>query len=132
MKNIVCCFLLIVALSSCALGVITTNYSMSKGELDIPQKETYTVVYRAGFDEHLTADVAYTDERGKQSELKELNGEWDKTVTLKSGTHVQLKTLAIAKKEAKGEYKILVDGKVVSEYVLRGKRLNYTLEFDLP
>ena len=55
-----------------------------------------------------------------------------KTVTLKSGSHVQLKTLAVAQKEARGEYKILVDGKVISEYILTGKRLNYTLDFDLP
>lgn len=132
MKNILYCFLLIVVLSSCALGVMTTVYSMSRGKLDIPQKETYNVVYQADFGEGLTADVAYTDENEKQTELKEVNGTWEKTVTLKRGTHVQLKTLAVTKKESKGEYKILVDGKVVSEYVLSGKRLNYTFSFDLP
>ncbi|WP_406824089.1 hypothetical protein [Pedobacter sp. KACC 23697] len=117
MKNIFYCSLLIVALSSCALGVMTTVYSMSKGKLDIPQKETYTVVYQANFDDHLSADVAYTNESGKQAELTEVNGAWKKTVTLKSGSHVQLKTLAVAQKEARGEYKILVDGKVISEYI---------------
>jgi len=119
-------------LSSCALGVATTFYSMSRGKLDVPQKETYNVVYQANFGDRLSADVAYTNESGKQTELKEVNGAWEKAVTLKSGTHVQLKTLATAKSKSRGEYKILVDGKVVSEYVLSGKRLNYTFSFDLP
>jgi len=132
MKNIFYSFLLIIALSSCALGVMTTVYSMSKGKLDIPQKETYHVVYQASFGEGLTADVTYTDENEQQTALKGVNGIWEKRVTLKKGTPVQLKTLAVAKKEAKGEYKILVDGKVVSEYILSGKRLNYTFSFDLP
>ncbi|QDW26552.1 hypothetical protein [Pedobacter sp. KBS0701] len=132
MKNIFYCFLLTLMLSSCALGVATTFYSMSRGKLDVPQKETYNVVYQANFGDRLSADVAYTNESGKQTELKEVNGAWEKAVTLKSGTHVQLKTLATAKSKSRGEYKILVDGKVVSEYVLSGKRLNYTFSFDLP
>jgi hypothetical protein len=132
MKNIFYCFLLIVALSSCALGVMTTVYSMSRGKLDIPQKETYNVVYQANFGDGLMAEVEYTDESGKPAGLKKVNGNWEKSVTLKSGTHVQLKTLATAKSRSKGEYKILVDGKVVSEYVLSGKRLNYTFSFGLP
>jgi hypothetical protein len=132
MKNIFYCSLLIVALSSCALGVMTTVYSMSRGKLDIPQKETYNVVYQANFGDGLMAEVEYTDESGKPAGLKKVNGNWEKSVTLKSGTHVQLKTLATAKSRSKGEYKILVDGKVVSEYVLSGKRLNYTFSFGLP
>jgi hypothetical protein len=132
MKNIFYCSLLIASLSSCALGVMTTVYSMSKGKLDIPQKESYTVVYRTNFSKELMADVAYTDGNGNQVELKEVIGDWEKIVTLKPGTHAQLKTYAKAKTESRGEYKILVDGKVVSEYILTGKRLNYTFDFDLP
>jgi len=132
MKNIFYCFLLIVALSSCALGVMTSIYSISGGKVDVPKKETYNVVYQANFGNGLTADVAYTNESGKEIELKEVSGTWEKTVVLKSGTHAKLKTLATATTDAKGEYKILVDGKVVSEYVLSGKRLNYTFSFDLP
>lgn len=119
-------------LSGCAFSTMTTLYSMSKGKIDAPKKESYSVVYQASFGDGLTADVAYTNESGKQAELKEVNGAWEKTVTLKSGTHVQLKTFATAKSKSRGEYKILVDGKVVSEYVLSGKKLNYTFAFDLP
>jgi len=132
MKNIFYCFLLMLVLSGCAFSTMTTLYSMSKGKIDAPKKESYSVVYQASFGDGLTADVAYTNESGKQAELKEVNGAWEKTVTLKSGTHVQLKTFATAKSKSRGEYKILVDGKVVSEYVLSGKKLNYTFAFDLP
>lgn len=119
-------------LSSCALVNMTTVYSNSSGKINVPQKESYSVVYQAKFSDGLTADVAYTNESGKQTELKEINGVWEKIVTLKSGTHVQLKTFATAKSKSSGEYKILVDGKVVSEYVLSGKKLNYTFAFELP
>ncbi|WP_316847388.1 hypothetical protein [Pedobacter psychrodurus] len=132
MKNIFYCFLFILVLSSCSIQTMTTFYTMSKGKIDIPQKESYSVVYQAKFGDGLTADVAYINESGKHTELKEVSGAWEKTVTLKSGAHVQLKTLATAKSRSKGEYKILVDGKVVSEYILSGKRLNYTFSFDLP
>ena len=132
MKNIFYCFLLMLVLSSCFLANITTVYSNSKGKIDVPKKESYQVVYQANFEDRLTADVAYTNETANQTELKEIKGAWEKRVTLKSGTHVQLKTFATAKTSAKGEYKILVDGKVVSEYILRGKKLNYTFSFDLP
>ena len=90
------------------------------------------MLYQANFEVGLIADVAYTDESGKQTELKEVRGAWEKSVTLKSGTHVQLTTFATAKRKSKGEYKIIVDGKVVSEYVLSGKKLKYTFAFDLP
>jgi len=132
MKNIFYCFLLMLVLSSCALVNITTVYSNSGGKINVPQKESYSVVYQAKFGDGLTADVAYTNESGKQSELKEVKSAWEKTVTLKSGTHVQFKTFATAKSKSSGEYKILVDGKVVSEYVLSGKKLNYIFAFELP
>lgn len=132
MKNIFYCLSLMLVLSSCALVNLTTVYSNSSGKINVPQKESYSVVYQAKFGDGLTADVAYTNESGKQTELKEINGAWEKTVTLKSGTHVQLKTFATAKSKSIGEYKILVDGKVVSEYILSGKKLNYTFSFDLP
>ena len=119
-------------LSSCAISTMTTFYTMSKGKIDVPKKESYNVVYQASFGDGLKADVAYTTESGKQTELKEINGAWEKTVILKSGTHVQLTTFATAKHQSKGEYKILVDGKVVSEYVLSGKKLKYSFAFDLP
>ena len=119
-------------LSSCALGAMTSIYSISGGKVDVPKKEIYNVVYQANFGNGLTADVAYTNESGKDIELKEVSAAWEKTAVLKSGTHAKLKTLATSTTNAKGEYKILVDGKVVSEYVLSGKRLNYTFAFELP
>jgi hypothetical protein len=73
---------------------------MSRGKIDIPRKESYNVVYQATFGEGLMADVAYINESGKHIELKEVNGAWEKSVTLKSGTHVQLKTLATAKSKS--------------------------------
>lgn len=132
MKNIAYCFLLILALSSCAFSTMTTVYSKSKGKIDVPLKENYTVTYQVGFEENLKADVAYTDESGKQSKLENISGEWEKQVTLKAGTHVELKTLAKAKTKSRATYKILVDGKVVAEYIQTGKRLSYMLAFDLP
>ncbi|MBB6236185.1 hypothetical protein HDC90_000791 [Pedobacter sp. AK013] len=132
MKNIFYCFLLMLVLSSCSLVNITTVYSNSRGKIDVPQKESYQVVYQANFGDRLRADISYTDETAKQTELTGVSGAWEQRVTLKSGTHVQLKTFATAKASAKGEYKILVDGKVVSEYTLSGKKLNYTFLFDLP
>ncbi|KIA94301.1 hypothetical protein OC25_10295 [Pedobacter kyungheensis] len=111
---------------------MTTVYSKSKGKIDVPLKENYTVTYQVGFEENLKADVAYTDESGKQSKLENISGEWEKQVTLKTGTHVELKTLAKAKTKSRATYKILVDGKVVAEYIQTGKRLSYMLAFDLP
>lgn len=119
-------------LGSCSIQTMTTFYSMSKGKLNVPKKESYEVVYQASFGDGLKADVTYSNESGKETELKEVNGAWEKSVTLKSGTHVQFTTFAIAKTKSKGEYKIWVDGKVVSEYVLSGKKLKYTYAFDLP
>lgn len=130
MKNIAYCFLLILALSSCAFSTMTTVYSKSKGKIDVPLKENYTVTYQVGFEENLKADVAYTDESGKQTSLENISGAWEKQVALKPGTHVELKTLAKAKSRA--TYKILVDGNVVAEYIQTGKRLSYMLAFDLP
>jgi len=132
MKNIFYCFLLMIALSSCAFSTMTTVYSNSKGKINVPQKESYTVVYQVSFGDGLKADAAYTDESGEQTNLKNIGGVWEKQVTLKSGTYAQLKTLAKAKAKSRAEYKILVDGKVISEYIQSGKRLNYSLAFDLP
>jgi len=132
MKNIFYCFLLMLALSSCAFSTATTFYSKSKGKIDVPLKENYTVTYQADFEDNLKADVAYTDESGKQASLENISGAWEKQLILKAGTHVELKTLAKAKAKSQAEYKILVDGKVVAEYIQTGKRLSYMLAFDLP
>ncbi|WP_316794292.1 hypothetical protein [Pedobacter frigoris] len=132
MKNIFYCFVLLLMLSSCSIQFPTVLYTMSKGKLDVPKKESYLVVYQASFSDGLKADVAYSNESGKETELKEVSGAWEKSVTLKSGTHVQLKTFATAERKSKGEYKILVDGKVVSEYILSGRKLKYSFAFDLP
>lgn len=132
MKNSFYCFLLMLVLGGCAISTATTFYSMSKGKIDVPKKENYNVVYQASFGDGLKADVTYTNESGKESELKEVSGVWEKSATLKSGTHVQFTTFATSKHKSKGEYKILVNGRVVSEYVLSGKKLKYTFAFDLP
>ena len=94
--------------------------------------KNYNVVYQASFGDGLKDDVTYTNESGKESELKEVSGIWEKSAALKSGTHIQFTAFATARHKSKAEYKILVDGKVVSEYVLSGKKLKYTFAFDLP
>jgi hypothetical protein len=130
MKNIFYVFLLMFALSACSS--MTSIYFMSTGKIEVPKKESYQVIYRAGFGDQLTADVSYTDENGKKTSLKAVGGAWEKTVILKAGTRVSFKAIATSKTKSKAEYKILVDGKTVSEHVLNGKKLKYKYAFDLP
>ncbi|MET4083450.1 PBP1b-binding outer membrane lipoprotein LpoB [Pedobacter sp. UYP30] len=106
-------------------------YSMSVGKLHIAQKDSYEVVYEANFGSDLSASVAYTNSDGKLTKLKNIIGNWKKTITLKSGTHVQIKTLAEGDKST-ANYKITVDGNSVNEKVLTSSRIRYDYSFDLP
>lgn len=106
-------------------------YYISGGKLSTAQKENYTVEYKANFGEGLEAYLYYTDEHKKQIKLEHIRGSWEKTVVLKSGSNVEFEAMATGS-SSKGEYKILVDGKVVSEYILSGKRLRFRYAFELP
>ena len=111
---------------------MTSIYFMSTGKIEVPKKESYQVLYQASFGDQLTADVSYTDENGEKTSLKAVGGAWEKTVILKAGTRVSFKAIATSKAKSKAEYKILVDGKTVSEHILNGKKLKYKYAFDLP
>lgn len=127
MKNIFACFLLIAALSSCSMSV----HTMKRGTLDIAKKDTYTVTYKINLSDGLAAKISYTDENANTKELKNITGIWEKTVVLKSGSNVKIHSIASGKK-GRGEFKVLVDGNVVSEHILTNKKLEYGFDFDLP
>lgn len=129
MKNLILILSTIILLSSCS--TITKIYSMSAGKIYIPQQKNYLVVYEASFGTRLTADISYTNADGKLIKLKSIVGDWKQTVTLKSGTQVEMRTLAKGGK-TDATYKITVNGKAVSEQVLTGKRIRYDYSFDLP
>lgn len=127
MRNILSTCLLILVLASCSMSI----NSIKEDDLKIPKKEFYTVTYSAIFTEGLTAKIDYTDENSIQVKLAKVSGTFDKTVSLKSGTHVQFNTLAKGNK-GKGTYKVTVDGKTISEYTLKNKKLKYKIAFKLP
>ncbi|RBQ02553.1 hypothetical protein [Pedobacter miscanthi] len=129
MKNILYSLTLAIVLSGC---IANATYQVLKGKLDVPKKQSYQITYRAAFGDGLSANIIYTDENGGDVELKKINGIWEKQVVLKSGTRVQFQALAKAGAKSRAEYKILVDGKEVSGYILSGKRLNYVYKFELP
>ena len=127
MKNIFACFLLITVLSSCALSV----HYLKRGKIDVPQKESYTVRYETVLDENTTAKISYVDENGKKQKLRGIKGKWEKELTLKPGSNGHIKITAKGDK-ARGEFKVLVDGKVISEKILTNKKILYSLDFYLP
>ncbi|MFD2583698.1 MmpS family transport accessory protein [Pedobacter vanadiisoli] len=127
MKNILTCFLLITILSSCSLSM---NYS-KRGKINVPQKESYQVNYEVLLNENTTAKISYVDENGKRQKLKGIKGKWEKALTLKPGSNGHIKVTAKGDK-ARGEFKVLVDGKVISEYILTNKKVLYGLDFYLP
>ena len=127
MKNAPIYLMFLLLLSSCSMSVNSTR----RGKLDIPKEETYTVIYSAKFSDGLVAKISYTNENSAQEQLKDVTGNWEKTVVLNAGANVKLNILAKGEK-GKGEYKVMVNGKIVSEHILNNKRLRYSVDFDLP
>ncbi|TCD10121.1 hypothetical protein EZ449_09845 [Pedobacter frigidisoli] len=127
MKNTPIYLIFLFLLSSCSMSINSTK----RGKLDIPKEETYTVIYSAKLSDGLVAKISYTNENSVQEEFKDVTRNWEKTVELKSGANVKLNTLAKGEKGI-GEYKVTVNGKIVSEHILTNKRLRYSVDFDLP
>ncbi|QNR83555.1 hypothetical protein H9N25_16575 [Pedobacter riviphilus] len=127
MKNIFYCFLLITVMSGCSLSM----HYLKKGKIAVPQKESYLVSYQALLDENTTGKISYIDENGKRQKLKGIKGKWEKVLTLKPGSNGHIKITAKGDK-ARGEFKVLVDGKVISEQILTNKKVLYGLDFYLP
>ncbi|MCZ4245376.1 hypothetical protein [Pedobacter punctiformis] len=134
MKNTIILFLIIILFSSCTTLLTkfgSNDYTLNKGKIDIPKKDHYIVLYKANFAEGLKAMISYTDENDKQIELKDVTGNWEKSVVIKSGSKVIFDTIAKGS-AGKGEYAVLVDEKIISEYILSNRKLHYQLNFDLP
>lgn len=129
MKKLTLLLFVVVLFSGCS--TLTKIYSMSRGKLAIAKQESYQVVYEANFGTDMTANVSYTNADGKLTKLKNIVGEWKQTVVLKTGTHVQMLTLAKGGK-TDAHYKITVDGKVANEESLTAKRIRYNYSFELP
>jgi uncharacterized protein YqfA (UPF0365 family) len=127
MKNFFTCLLLVFMLSGCSISV----HYVRKGKIDVPQKDHYTVTYKANFSEGLNAKIRYTDEQGNIQKLKDISGHWEKTVILKSGENVHVSIITSGEK-SKADYKVLVDDEVISEHILTGKKLKYNFGFVLP
>ncbi|WP_199141149.1 MmpS family transport accessory protein [Pedobacter sp. ASV12] len=136
MKKYIVLLLSLVVLSSCSI------YSINKGTLKSVRKDSYQVTYQVDLGEGLTARVSYVDADNQTAKLKNVSGNWEQTVRLSSGTAVKLKVVAKGKDlsatpKIKGQYapatfKILVDGEVASEYVLKNKKVKYNVGFVLP
>lgn len=136
MKKLLPLFLCLLMLGSCSI------YSVNKVKLKTAQKESYTVTYQADLAEGLTARISYVDANGETVKLKGITGNWEKTVSRRSGTAVSLKVVAKGKdlsenpkikgKYAPAAFKIKVDGETVSEYILKNKKVKYKVVFVLP
>ena len=127
MKNYAICLLLLLFFSSCSLSI----HSISKGKINVPLKESYQISYTANFNDAFASKIIYTDEYGEIESFKQSNRNWNKTVIVKAGKHIKFSVITKGN-EARGEYKVLVDGKILDEHILSGKKLKYNFEFSLP
>ncbi|MFC3562065.1 hypothetical protein [Pedobacter jamesrossensis] len=127
MKNYLIYLLMLLFLSSCSLSI----HSVSRGKIDAPLKESYQITYQASFNNAFVSKVSFTNEVGEIENLKETIKSWDKTITVKAGKHIKF-SLVTKGDKVKGEYKVLIDGKIIDEHILSGKKLKYNFEFDLP
>jgi hypothetical protein len=109
----------------------TSLYLNKKGVINVPKKENYTVTYKANLKDGVVARINYTDESDRLAKIKDVTGNWEKTVVLNAGKHVKIKVLAAGAKTST-DFKVLVDGKIISEYTLNGKKAKYSFNFDLP
>lgn len=136
MKKYFSVLLCLLVLSSCSI------YSVNKGTLKTPRKDVHQVVYQVDLGEGLTTRINYTDANGKKVKIKSVTGKWEQSVSLPSGSAVNLKVVANGKdlstdpkikgRYASAKFKIKVDDEVVSEYVLSNKKIKYNVSFVLP
>ena len=127
MKNYTIFLLLLLFFSSCSLSI----HSVSKGKIDTPSKESYQVTYLANFNDSFVSKISFTNEYGDVENAKETIKSWNKTIVIKAGKHVKF-SIVTKCNQARGEYKVLVDGKILDQHILSGKKLKYNFEFDLP
>ena len=127
MKNYTIFLLLLLFFSSCSLSI----HSVSKGKIDIPSKESYQITYLANFNDSFVSKISFTNEYGDVENAKETIKSWNKTIVIKAGKHVKF-SIVTKGNQARGEYKVLVDGKILDQHILSGKKLKYNFEFDLP
>lgn len=127
MKNYTIFLLLLLFFSSCSLSI----HSVSKGKIDTPSKESYQVTYLANFNDSFVSKISFTNEYGDVENAKETIKSWSKTIVIKAGKHVKF-SIVTKGNQARGEYKVLVDGKILDQHILSGKKLKYNFEFDLP
>jgi len=127
MKNYTIFLLLLLFFSSCSLSI----HSVSKGKIDIPSKESYQITYLANFNDSFVSKISFTNEYGDVENAKETIKSWNKTTVIKAGKHVKF-SIVTKGNQARGEYKVLVDGKILDQHILSGKKLKYNFEFDLP
>ncbi|GAA3959829.1 hypothetical protein GCM10022246_11520 [Pedobacter ginsengiterrae] len=127
MKNYTIFLLLLLFFSSCSLSI----HSVSKGKIDTPSKESYQVTYLANFNDSFVSKISFTNEYGDVENAKETIKSWNKTIVIKAGKHVKF-SIVTKGNQARGEYKVLVDGKILDQHILSGKKLKYNFEFDLP
>lgn len=127
MKNYPIYLLLLLFFSSCSLSI----HSVSRGKIDAPLKESYQITYQAKFNDDFVSKVSFTNELGEIENLKEAIKNWEKTITVKAGKHIKF-SLVTKGDKVRGEYKVLLDGKIMDEHILSGKKLKYNFEFDLP
>lgn len=127
MKNYTIFLLLLLFFSSCSLSI----HSVSKGKIDTPSKESYQVTYLANFNDSFVSKISFTNEYGDVENAKETIKSWSKAIVIKAGKHVKF-SIVTKGNQARGEYKVLVDGKILDQHILSGKKLKYNFEFDLP
>ena len=97
----------------------------------MPSKESYQVTYLANFNDSFVSKISFTNEYGAVENAKETIKSWNKTIVIKAGKHVKF-SIVTKGNQARGEYKVLVDGKILDQHILSGKKLKYNFEFDLP
>lgn len=114
-------------LSSCS----TNMHIVRKGKLDTPLKESYVITYRAALSDYKSAKVKYRDENGKLQSVKDIPANWEKVVSLKPGSDAFIK-MTVKGDKAKGDFKVLADGKIIDAQTLTGRKLFYSLDFILP
>lgn len=115
-------------MSSCNMSL----YYNKDGVVDVPRKESYQVTYKTSLRAEIVAKVSYTDESDQIQKVDHVTGDWEKTVTLKAGKQVKIKIVATGANKSPTDYKVLVDGKVISEHTLNGKKSKFYFSFYLP
>lgn len=128
MKNSIVCLLLMLVMNSCNMSL----YLNKKGVIDVPKKESYQVTYKTSLRPGIIAKISYTDESDRIQKVDNVTVDWEKSVTLKAGKHVKIKIVATGDVKVPTDFKVLVDGKIISEHTLNGKKSKFSFSFDLP